>query len=172
MLNPSCARCPQASLHGLNASRHIYTSVMPSSSHNEGVIDFALTCTRNCTPKRQCISPPSSLFSPWDTAPTRESPRSSMMQSRARRGMKDDANKRYQLAQSNTNRPKPIVRDGNSNTHTPQGARHKLLLPGVRLQQPRQLRRNLRGGGWKVQPLLRGKFYARLTTQLNSEERG
>lgn len=47
MPNPSCARCPQDRLHGLHTSRHIYTCVIPSNTHYEGVNSLALTFTQN-----------------------------------------------------------------------------------------------------------------------------
>ena len=163
MPNPSCARCPQDRLHGLHTSRHIYTCVMPSNTHYEGVNSLALTFTQNYSHqnenafhhffhssrrwiRRRCVS-------------LRDHPPCDPVQEKT----EYDTNKKGQRAQANTNRPKRIVRDGNSNTHAPQGSRYGLLLPGVGLEHPRQLRGDLQRGRRQVQHFFRGKSNARLT---------
>lgn len=72
--------------------------------------------------------------------------------------MDHNTHKRTRHTQPNTYRPKPIVRDGNSNANATQGAWHELLLPVLGLEEPRQLRGHLRRRRREIQYLLRGKL--------------
>lgn len=120
-------------------------------------------------PRRKCSSPLSSLSSPLDTASWRKSSGSHSSRDAGQTKQKEHYTyKANHHAQANTHRPKPVIRDSNGDAHSAQGARHELLLPVVRLQGPRQLRGNLRGGRRQLQPLLRCKSRPDSKIHLNS----